>query len=147
MVQNKENNNMQKEWIGKDKGVFLVWQKYMDLLYLKISNKNRLHATLLKISCYKCAPKTHGTFKCDKCALKQVISWYRCTPKTFSRCKHPRMYPKKSLQSLFWEFLKCILKCKNLNKNTKNWNDVKVDIFLRVQVKGALHLAFLNTFI
>jgi hypothetical protein len=30
--------------------------------------------TLLKISCYKGAPKTHGAFKCDKCAPKKVIS-------------------------------------------------------------------------
>jgi hypothetical protein len=54
----------------------------MDLLYLKISNKDRLHPTLLKINCYKCAPKTNGAFKCDRCAPKHVISWYRCTPKT-----------------------------------------------------------------
>ncbi len=58
----------------KEQRSFLLWQKYMDLLYLKIRNKDKLHPTLLKISCYKYAPKTHGTFKCDRCAPKQAIS-------------------------------------------------------------------------
>ncbi len=43
----------------------------MDLFFKKISNKDRLHPTLLKINGYKSAPKTHGTFKCDRCAPKQ----------------------------------------------------------------------------
>ncbi len=54
----------------KEQKSFLMWQKCMYLLYLKIGNKDRLHPTLLKISCYKCASKTHGTFKCDICTPK-----------------------------------------------------------------------------
>jgi hypothetical protein len=75
-----KSNSMQKEWIGNDKEVFFIVAKFMDLLYLRIGNKYRLHPILLKISFYKCAPKTHSTFKCDRCATKLVINWYRCTP-------------------------------------------------------------------
>jgi hypothetical protein len=40
----------------------------------------RLQPTLLIFSCYRCAPKAHGTFKYDICAPKHEIS-YKCTPK------------------------------------------------------------------
>ncbi len=62
--------------------MFFLWQKCMDLFYLMIGNKDRLHPTLLKFSCYKSALKTHDTFKCNRCAPKHVISWSRCTSKT-----------------------------------------------------------------
>jgi hypothetical protein len=34
-----KSNSMHKEWVGKDKGVFLLWQNCMDLLYLKIGQQ------------------------------------------------------------------------------------------------------------
>jgi hypothetical protein len=45
------------------------------------------------------------------------------------------MYPKNSLQSLFWKIFNVFFNVKKWAKTQKNWNDVKVDIFFHVQLK------------
>jgi hypothetical protein len=120
-------------------------QKCMDLFIWWLATKIDSTPTLLKLSCYKSALKTHDTFKCDRCAPKHVISWYRCTSKTcFEDASTLQCIKNYHCKVHFGSFFSVLSNVKNWAK-TKHWNDVKVDIFFHVQVKGTLFSTFMNT--